>query len=185
MFTISFSLGFCALLVAPPTSHWVQTRRSLLPGKTRWPPVFSLSQKTPMLIEGTTHQVQSISTANICYYIVIWENSSNCQVDVNSSNMSPPRPLCSAVCSVYRSCVLYSVKHAEEYREKEAHYVFIYLKYVHSFHFSLVRVSTASWFSSMPFPSSAPCVHWVWHGAKQNQGKIWADDNFPRYCKCN
>lgn len=34
-------------------------RRSLLSGKTRWPPVFSLSQRTPMLIEGTTRQVGS------------------------------------------------------------------------------------------------------------------------------
>lgn len=65
MFNISVFPGFCALLVAAPTFHLVQMRRSLLSGKTRWPPVFLLSQRTHMLIEGTTRQVLSTPSPNI------------------------------------------------------------------------------------------------------------------------
>lgn len=56
---VSLSPGFCVLQVAAPTSHLVQMKRSRLFGKTRWPPAFLLSQKTLMLIEGITRQVES------------------------------------------------------------------------------------------------------------------------------
>lgn len=56
--TISLFPGFCALLVAAPIFHLVQMRRSHPSGKTRWPLVSLLSQRTPMLIVGTTHQVR-------------------------------------------------------------------------------------------------------------------------------
>lgn len=50
--------GFCARPVGAPTFHSAQMKRSPPSGKTRWHPVFLLSQKTLMPIEGTTHQVQ-------------------------------------------------------------------------------------------------------------------------------
>lgn len=67
---ISLFPGCCALLVAAPIFHLVQMRRSLPSGKTRWPLVFLLSQRTPTLIVGTTHQVQCASSPNICCFRV-------------------------------------------------------------------------------------------------------------------
>ena len=64
--TISLFSGFCAHRVAAPTFRLVQMRRNLPSEKTRWLPVFSMSQRTPMLIEGTTHQVHSASSTKMC-----------------------------------------------------------------------------------------------------------------------
>lgn len=55
---LSLSAEFCVLLVAAPISPLVQRRRSHPFAKIRWPRVFSLSPRTPMLIVGTTRQVQ-------------------------------------------------------------------------------------------------------------------------------
>lgn len=55
--SISLFAGFCVLLVVAPIFPSVQRRRSHLCGKIRWPLVFLLSPRTPMLIVGTTRQV--------------------------------------------------------------------------------------------------------------------------------
>lgn len=49
---------FCVLLVVAPISPLVQRRRSHQLAKIRWPLVFLLSPRTPMLTVGTTRQVQ-------------------------------------------------------------------------------------------------------------------------------
>lgn len=58
-FSLSFFLSaeFCVLLVEAPIFHLAQTRRSHQFAKIRWPLVFLLSPRTPMLIVETTRQV--------------------------------------------------------------------------------------------------------------------------------
>lgn len=74
MLSVSLIAGFCVLLVVAPIFHSVQRRRSHLYGKIRWPLVFLLSPRTPMLIVGTTRQVLCASQTKKkkiqCKYVV-------------------------------------------------------------------------------------------------------------------
>lgn len=59
---------FCAHLAEAPTSHLVLMRRSLLSGKTRWPPASLLSRKTLMPIVEIILQVQFNPSPNLHFY---------------------------------------------------------------------------------------------------------------------